>query len=101
MDNDYIIKELELSEISEAMSLVLEVFNEFEAPEYPAEGVKFFRESAEVSKIIDKVLNKNFRMWGCFISNRLVGVLAKRPPCHISLLFVDKNIIDKVSRGLC
>ncbi|MPN64058.1 hypothetical protein SDC9_211829 [bioreactor metagenome] len=29
-------------------------------------------------------------IWGCFDGEKVVGVIAARPPCHIALLFVDK-----------
>jgi GNAT superfamily N-acetyltransferase len=30
-------------------------------------------------------------LWGCFDGDDIIGVIAIRPPCHIALLFVDKE----------
>ena len=78
------IKILSLSEIPEALALTWEVFLEFEAPEYPAEGVAAFRgfldNPAELARLT---------FYGAFRDKTLVGILAMRGN-HIGLFFVRK-----------
>lgn len=38
-----------------------------------------------------RVTNGELFVWGCFSGETIIGVIAARPPCHISLLFVDKE----------
>ena len=81
----YDIKSLSKSDMRAAMDLVWRVFSGFEAPDYSDEGV------AEFKRYIDEgPQDEQLRLWGCFIGDDIVGVIAVRPPCHISLLFVDK-----------
>jgi tRNA (cmo5U34)-methyltransferase len=35
--------------------------------------------------------NSEIMMWGCFHNDRIIGMIATKPPSHISLLFVDKQ----------
>lgn len=77
------IKKLAKKDISAALKLVLEVFMEFEAPEYTQEGVEEFRNSIEDEDFVGKL---NF--YGAFVNDELSGVLAMRAPQHISLFFV-------------
>jgi len=35
--------------------------------------------------------NGELRLWGAFENEKIFGVIAIRPPLHISLLFVDKQ----------
>ena len=79
------------SAISDALELVWQVFIEFEAPDYSDEGVAEFKKFIEPRSIIEMILDDKLFMWGCFDRNRIVGVIATRPPCHISLLFVNKR----------
>ena len=72
-------------QISEAVSLVWEVFSRFEAPEYSAEGIKEFRSFLDNESEMQKL---NF--YGAFIEGKLAGVLAMRQQ-HISLFFVDEK----------
>lgn len=85
------IRLLDASELEEALGLVWEVFQEFEAPEYSEEGVREFRGFIEPEAMRQRLENKEFLIWGCFRHSRMIGVIASRPPCHISLLFVDKH----------
>ena len=59
---------------------------EFEAPDYSDEGVAKFK------RFIDEApQNEQLRSWGYFVEADIIGVIAIRPPCHIALLFVDKE----------
>jgi ribosomal protein S18 acetylase RimI-like enzyme len=35
--------------------------------------------------------NAEMMLWGCFHNDKIIGVIAAKPPSHISLLFVDKQ----------
>lgn len=80
-----IIKELSEVEIPLAIDMVWSVFQEFEAPDYPQQGVEEFRDflnnSTELSKLI---------FYGAMLQNEIVGVIAMRKS-HISLFFVKKQ----------
>jgi len=101
MFEDYTIKELNIQDLAPALNLVWNVFLEFEAPDYCEEGVEEFKEFIEYDSIRDKLLQSQFNIWACYDNNKIIGVLATRPPCHISLLFVDKQYHRKgIARAL-
>ena len=85
MDID--IRKILPKEKSAALDLVWRVFLKFEAPQYPAEGVRFFREyldNDEATSALD--------IYGAFVGSRVVGVLAMRNSgTHVSLFFVDEE----------
>lgn len=81
----------EMAEKSGALDLIWEVFKEFEAPEYSDEGIREFRNFIAPDKMKERMDNKKLLLWGYWCENKLVGTIAVRPPCHISLLFVDKE----------
>ena len=85
------IRSLNADDIIPAMDLVWHVFSEFEAPEYSEEGVAEFKAFIEPSFITDKMPNGEFRLWGAYENERIVGVIAIKQPLHITLLFVDKH----------
>ena len=77
-------------QLLEALQLVIDVFLEFEAPDYCDEGIMEFKNYIESDAII-KMLRKNeIFIWGCINEKKVIGVIATKQPCHISLLFVDK-----------
>lgn len=71
--------------------LVWEVFSEFEAPDYSAEGVNTFKEFINPERLVNQITNNGFKIYCCFEEDVLVGVLAFRDISHISLLFVKKS----------
>ena len=79
----YPVRRLSPEEIPAALELCWQVFLEFEAPEYPAEGVAAFRASLE-----DKERTRQLKFYGAFDGEKLVGVLAMRLPQHIGGFFV-------------
>lgn len=101
MDKGYLITELDLQNLEGALNLVWDVFLEFEAPDYCEEGIQEFKNFIEYESIKDKLLQLQFKMWTCYDNERIIGVLATRPPCHISLLFVNKQYHRKgVARAM-
>lgn len=93
MDFDYEIEAITKDQIesSGALDLVWRVFKKFEAHEYSAEGVNEFKSFIEPASIKQRMTDKSIFIWGCFDKDKIVGVIASRPPCHISLLFVDED----------
>ena len=73
------------------MAMTWRVFLRFEADEYTTEGIdKFYR------FITDDVLYMMFkqgeyRIFGCFENEKIIGLISVRDKNHISLLFVDEN----------
>ena len=93
MKREYIIKNIEAEAIEHtgALDLVWRVFLQFEAPEYAPEGVSEFKEYIEPEFVKKKIREGTLTCWGCFDGEKIVGFIAVRPPCHISLLFVDAD----------
>lgn len=85
------VRPIKESEIEEALSLVWRVFSEFEAPDYCEEGIQEFQSFIEYNTIKQKIEAKELNLWCCFDRDTIAGVITTRPPCHISLLFVDKQ----------
>lgn len=95
------IRPLEPALLQEALTLVWEVFSEFEAPDYSAEGIQEFKSYIETDAISRRLEEGGFWIWGAFDGGKLVGVAATRTPMHITLLFVDKQYHRKgIARGL-
>jgi [ribosomal protein S5]-alanine N-acetyltransferase len=81
------IIKLEDGQKQEGLNLALQVFMEFEAPDYNAEGIANFREFVTNIEKTDGLV-----MYGAFKGDTLVGMGATRNGGrHISLLFVDSD----------
>ena len=89
MNQDFVINELAIEKLEEALSLVLKVFIEFEAPDYSPGGVREFERFIEYSSIKQKLLGGQMKIWTCSDRDKVIGVLAVRPVCHICLFFVE------------
>lgn len=81
----------EIGQENMVSELVWEVFREFEAPDYAAQGVETFKAFIEPERLAEQIKNKGFKAYCCFDANELVGILALRDISHISLLFVKKS----------
>lgn len=86
-----IIRELSEDDIKEASDLVVRVFMEFEAPDYPQEGINNFLDFVCYKNLSERYMMNEMKIFGAFIEDSLVGVIAYRNESHISLLFVDKK----------
>ena len=81
------VKNLKSEQLTEALSLVWEVFCHFEAPEYSEEGIAEFKGFLDNKEEIGKL-----DFYGAFDkASDIVGVLAMRKPAHISLFFVKSE----------
>ena len=66
-----IVQSLPASDLQNALDLVLRVFMQFEAPEYPPEGVETFRAFLKNPEAISAL-----HLFGAYEDGSLVGVLA-------------------------
>ncbi|MDR0437693.1 MAG: GNAT family N-acetyltransferase [Bacteroidales bacterium] len=76
---------------SRVLQLVWNVFEEFEAYQCSAKGVREFQNFIEGSSIEKLLGNSEMIMWGSFYNGEIIGAIAAKSPNHISLLFVDKK----------
>lgn len=90
---DYIIRKIKPEEVSAALDMVLEVFMEFEAPEYPPEGVATFRRDVMENETFIKDCKAGIcPFYGAFDGEKIIGVIGMRKSrTHINLLFVRKE----------
>ncbi len=80
--SEVIVKSLECN--VNAVALVWNVFLEFEAPDYSQEGIDEFYKSIHDEKYLQQLC-----MYGAFMNDELVGVIATRSEgSHIALFFV-------------
>ena len=85
-DGRYPVRRLSGEEIPAALELMWEVFLKFEAPEYPEDGVQFFRQSLD-----DEKRNRSMNFYGAYDGDKLVGALCMRAPQHIGDFFVREE----------
>lgn len=72
---------------SQALNLALSVFMEFEAPEYPEEGIEEFKQALQNPEYIN-----NLRYYVALDKGKVVGMAATRNNgSHLALFFVDKR----------
>ena len=88
-----IIRKITSDEVEHAMKLALEVFMEFEAPEYPPEGVETFkRDIVENSEYLENARQGLCPIYGAFDGERLVALMGMRSSkTHINLVFTKKE----------
>lgn len=84
---------IKLSEkhIKSALSLVWEVFDEFESPDYEHEGIEEFKKFIEYNSIMGMYQKGQIKFWASFDNDILTGIIATLNENHISLLFVKKE----------
>lgn len=89
----YRIRKITESEADEALNLALDVFMEFEAPEYAPEGVETFRKDIMEGKQPDSDCKKGLcPMYAAFDGENMIGMARMRKTkTHISLMFVRKE----------
>ena len=73
MELNCCIRKINQEEIENALQLVRQVFDEYEAPDYTQEGVEEFYKSIRDEKYLSELC-----WYGAFIRENLVGVLATR-----------------------
>ena len=92
---DLKIKPLPAAHLPAALALCREVFLEFEAPDYPPEGIAAFLDFLEPGQMRRMTASGILSFWGAYCGKRLIGVGALREARHISLLFVRREMHRK------
>ena len=77
--------------IIETMKLVETTFMEFVGNDYTQEGVDEFLSYTNVENILHLMDEDKIIIFGASIDNKIVGMIAMRQPCAITLMFVDKD----------
>lgn len=84
MEVSCLIRKIGQEEVENALLLVWQVFQEYEAPDYTKEGVQEFYRSVH-----DEDYLSSLDWYGAFVEEKLVGVIATRNKgSHIALFFV-------------
>ena len=88
-----VIRKITGSEVESAMDLALEVFMQFEAPEYPPEGVETFKKDiVENPEYLENAQQGICPIYGAFDGNKIVALMGMRSNrTHINLVFTKKE----------
>jgi GNAT superfamily N-acetyltransferase len=88
-----VIRKITGSEVESAMDLALEVFMQFEAPEYPPEGVETFKKDiVENPEYLENARQGICPIYGAFDGNKIVALMGMRSNrTHINLVFTKKE----------
>lgn len=79
------IKQLNRKQLDDAQTLILDVFNKYEATNYPEGGKKAFEDAIHSKEYLDSLT-----AYGAFDNNQIVGIIASRSEgTHVALFFVD------------
>ena len=82
-----VIRKLTCDEVESAMALALEVFMQFEAPDYPPEGVETFKR-----EYLENAQQGICPIYGAFDGDKLVALMGMRScKTHINLVFTKKE----------
>ena len=89
----YAIRKITSNEVEEALALSLEVFMQFEAPDYKPEGVETFkRDIVENDSFIESCKRGECSIYAAFDGNKIVGIIGMRSSkTHINLVFTKKE----------
>lgn len=89
----YQIRKITCDEVEEALSLALEVFMQFEAPDYKPEGTATFkRDIVENKDFIDACRRGICPIYAAFDGDKIVGIIGMRSSkTHINLVFTKKE----------
>jgi GNAT superfamily N-acetyltransferase len=88
-----IIRKITADELDEAMELALEIFMQFEAPDYAPSGVETFkRDIIENPKYLENARHGLCPIYGAFDGDRMVALMGMRSSkTHINLVFTRKE----------
>lgn len=89
----YEIRKIKENEVEQALSLVMEVFMQFEAPDYKPEGVETFRKDiVENDEFIENRKKGTCPIYAAFDNDKIVGIIGMRATkTHINLVFTKKE----------
>lgn len=88
-----VIRKVSSNEVDSAMALALEVFMQFEAPDYPPEGVETFRKDiVENPEYLENARRGICPIYGAFDGDKIVALMGMRSnKTHINLVFTKKE----------
>ena len=88
-----VIRKITGGEVESAMNLALEVFMQFEAPDYPPSGVDTFkRDIVENPEYLESARKGICPVYGAFDGNQIVALMGMRSSkTHINLVFTKKE----------
>ena len=91
MDN-IVIRKITADEVESAMALALEVFMEFEAPDYGPSGVETFKKDiVENPEYLENARQGLCPIYGAFDGDKIVSLMGMRSSkTHINLVFTKK-----------
>lgn len=89
----YEIRKINGSEVTEALALALEVFMQFEAPDYKPEGIETFkRDIVQNEDFISQCREGICPIYAAFDAGKMIGIIGMRSNrTHINLAFVRKE----------
>lgn len=87
------IRKIRSDEVSEALALALEVFMQFEAPDYGTEGIESFkRDMVENTEFIEKCHLGICPIYAAFDGENIIGIIGMRAnKTHINLVFTKRE----------
>ena len=88
-----VIRKISSNEVESAMELALEVFMQFEAPDYYPSGVETFkRDIVENADYLEKAKQGICPIYGAFDGEKMVALIGMRSnKTHINLVFTKKE----------
>ena len=88
-----VIRKITCNEVESAMALALEVFMQFEAPDYPSEGVETFKKDiVENPEYLENARKGICPVYGAFDGEKIVALMGMRSSkTHINLVFTKKE----------
>ena len=88
-----VIRKITSNEVASAMQLALEVFMQFEAPDYDPSGIETFkRDIVENPEYQEKARQGICPIYGAFDGNSIVALIGMRSnKTHINLVFTKKE----------
>lgn len=97
-----LIRAMDISELSQAMQLIWEVFQEFVAPDYEPEGIESFRYNfVESEWFRERFRSGREKMYGAFWEGKLAGVVSVSTGNTVSCIFVKGSFHKKgIGRAL-
>ena len=85
---DILIRKITADEVDCAMALALEVFMQFEAPDYGPAGVETFKKDiVENPEYLENARKGTCPIYGGFDGETLVALIGMRSKTHINLVF--------------
>ena len=101
--SEIVIRKIKSEEVQFAMDLALEVFMQFEAPDYPPEGVDTFKKDiVENPTFIENAKKGICPIYGAFDGDKIVALMGMRSnKRHINLVFTKKEYMRRgIARNL-